>query len=240
MLALHNISVNFGEKRALQQIDITVPAGEVMALLGPNGAGKSTIFNLLCMFLTPQQGHISWNDVDITRQRKSFLARTGVVFQQSTLDLDLSVRQNLAYHAALHGMNPERCGQRISEECSAFEITDVINKKVRALNGGHRRRVELARAMLHEPEVLLLDEPTVGLDPSARDTLRNSIDKLCQQRGTTVLWSTHLFGELSATDNVVFLHRGEIRDRGIIQDLLQKHACTSIEALYHQLCGGKQ
>src|SRR5699024_1717494 len=131
----------------------------------------------------------------------------GIVFQQPTLDLDLSVRANLRFHARMHGMG-RASGRRIKEELHRVDLTDRARSAARALSGGNRRKVELARALLHEPELLLMDEPTVGLDPASRHMLGDYVRELCRKRGVGVLWATHLVDEAEAADRVVVLHKG--------------------------------
>lgn len=213
-IEVRDLSFSYGKKTALNQLNFGLTPGAFNALLGPNGAGKSTLFALLTRLYSLQQGEISINGDSIRRHPANVMRKLGVVFQQSTLDLDLTVGQNLRYHAALHGISSTAARPRIEAELERLHMAQRIDDKVRALNGGHRRRVEIARALLHRPQILLLDEPTVGLDPQARSELNKHIRQLCSKDGLTVLWATHLIEEVEPDDPVIILHQGEILARG--------------------------
>ena len=172
---------------ALQQIDLDIRQGEIFALLGPNGAGKSTLIALLTRLYDLQQGDIRIFGHSLRDEPRQALRQLGVVFQQSTLDLDLSVQQNLAYHAALHGMPRREAQARIDEELLRQDLAERRHDKVRTLNGGHRRRVEIARALLHQPRLLLLDEASAGLDPASRLALGRHVRNLCREQDLCVL-----------------------------------------------------
>src|SRR5210317_180201 len=167
-LDVSGVCFSFGSRRALDEVTFSIPEAQFCALLGPNGAGKSTLFNLLTRLLTTPTGEIAIAGYDLKKHPRLALSRLGIVFQQPTLDLDLTVRQNLRYFAALHGLSGARAAQRIDFCLDRLEMLERSGEKARSLNGGHRRRAEIARALLPEPDVLLLDEPTVGLDTAAR------------------------------------------------------------------------
>jgi len=217
-LKVSDLSYAYGAKRALQDVSFEVPRGQFCALLGPNGAGKSTLFGLLTRLLTTPTGTIEVAGQDLRRSPRTALAKLGIVFQQSTLDLDLSVRQNLSYFAALHGISGRNATRRIDAALDKLAMLERAGEKARSLNGGHRRRAEIARALIHEPAVLLLDEPTVGLDAAARADITGHVHQLTQQ-GTTVLWSTHLTDEVAAQDQLVILHKARILAQGTCQDI---------------------
>ncbi|MCL4150754.1 UNVERIFIED_CONTAM: hypothetical protein GTU68_022430 [Idotea baltica] len=163
-LSVSNVSFAYGSKTALQDVSFDVPTGTFCALLGPNGAGKSTLFGLLTRLLTTPEGHITIAGHNLREAPRLALAKLGIVFQQTTLDMDLSVRQNLSYFAALHGLSGRAATMRIDAALDKLSMLERADEKARALNGGHRRRAEIARALIHDPDVLLLDEATVGLD----------------------------------------------------------------------------
>jgi ABC-2 type transport system ATP-binding protein len=207
-------------KKALEGISFDLPDAQFCALLGPNGAGKTTLFSLLTRLYSLQSGEISIQGDDLKRAPASVMQRLGVVFQQSTLDLDLTVVQNLYYHAALHGYSRREAQPAIERELERMSLTERAKDKVRALNGGHRRRVEIARALLHTPDVLLLDEPSTGLDPHSRASLNEHVRSLCESDNLTVLWATHLIEEIQPQDRVLLLNQGKLLSKGTGEDLL--------------------
>ena len=209
-LLVEGLSYAFGPRKALEDVSFSVAPGRFCALLGPNGAGKSTLFNLLTRLYTTREGRIVIAGQDMARSPRAALAQMGVVFQSQTLDLDLTVRQNLMYFAALQGLTGADARDRADRAMERLSIADRATARARDLNGGHRRRLELARALLHDPAVLLLDEPTVGLDAAARASLTAHVHDLAEGSGLTVLWATHLTDEVTGADQLVILHRGRI------------------------------
>lgn len=209
-LAVENLSYAFGARQVLHNVNLAVQPGDFAILLGLNGAGKSTLFALITRLFSARQGNIAVYGHDIERDPLTALAQLGVVFQQSTLDLDLTVEQNLHYHAALHGMARAAAAARITEELTRIDLLDRKSDRIRALSGGQKRRVELARALLHNPKLLLLDEPTVGLDMESRQFLLQHVQSLCQTRALGVLWATHLIDEAANATKIIVLHQGKI------------------------------
>ncbi len=218
MLTVSDLSFSYGAKQALDAVSFSAEPGRFTALLGPNGAGKSTLFALMTRLFTSSTGRISVAGHDMAAAPRAALAKMGVVFQQPTLDLDLTVRQNLAYFAALHGLSGKDADGRISAALDRLSMLERAGERVRALNGGHRRRTEIARALVHDPAVLLCDEPTVGLDAQARSAITDHVHDLAAD-GLTVLWATHLTDEVRPSDDVILLHRGQIRARGRADEL---------------------
>ena len=216
-LEFRNLSFSYGPKRALADVNFAIPPG-FTALLGPNGAGKSTLFALLTRLFTSADGTITIAGHDLSRQPRHALAEMGVVFQQSTLDLDLTVQQNLLYFAALHGLSGRDAAQRAETALARLNMAERADEKVRNLNGGHRRRTEIARALLHDPQVLLLDEPTVGLDAAARAAITQHVHDLAHA-GMTVLWATHLSDEIQDDDHLLILHQGQLLRDGNVSKL---------------------
>ncbi|WP_415401056.1 ABC transporter ATP-binding protein [Tateyamaria sp. SN3-11] len=219
-LEVSNLAFSYGAKRALEDVSFDVEAGRFCALLGPNGAGKSTLFSLLTRLLIAPQGTIRIAGCDLSDRPRDALAQLGIVFQQSTLDLDLTVRQNLSYFAALHGISGRDATRRIDAALEKLAMRERAGEKARALNGGHRRRTEIARALIHDPAVLLLDEATVGLDAAARAAITDHVHRLTEE-GTTVLWATHLTDEVRADDDLVILHRARVLARGLARDVCE-------------------
>ena len=237
VLEVAGLSFSYGSKRALKGVSFTVSAGEFKLLLGPNGAGKTTLFSLITRLYEADEGRISVVGVDLRRRPTWALGRMGVVFQQPTLDLDLSVRQNLRYHAALHGLAPAEATNRMTDELDRLGVSGRIDEKVRQLSGGLRRRIEIARALLHEPELLLLDEPTVGLDVPSRRDLVAHVHELARARGIAVLWATHLIDESEDDDSVMVLHRGTLRADGPLANVLAASGARDIGEAFDRLTG---
>lgn len=218
-LRIHNLSFSYGGARAaLEDISFTVNAGQFCALLGPNGAGKSTLFALMTRMFTAPAGTIEIDGHNIARSPRAALAAMGIVYQQSTLDLDLSVWRNMTYFAALHGLSGREATHRIEAALDRLQIRDRAKERARDLNGGHRRRAEIARALIHGPRVLLLDEATVGLDPAARAAITQHVHDLASD-GLTVLWATHLADEVRDDDRLLVLHKARLLADGTCRDL---------------------
>jgi ABC-2 type transport system ATP-binding protein len=218
-------------------VSLSVDVGQFVALLGPNGAGKTTLFQLLTGLFVADGGRISIHGQDIRRHPTAVLAKLGVVFQQPTLDLDLTVRGNLRFHARLHGLSGRGAGARMRDELSRLGLTEDADRPCRTLSGGNRRKVELARALLHEPQMLLMDEPTVGLDPGSRRSLLEYVHALCQKRGLGVLWATHLVDEAEGADRVVVLHQGQLLCEGTPAELTEKTGKPTLAEAFMDLTG---
>lgn len=213
-LVVERLSFAYGATKALDDVSLRVEPGTFCALLGPNGAGKSTLFALLTRLFTAPEGRIVIGGHDLARSPRAALAAMGVVFQQPTLDLDLTIRQNLRYFAALHGLAGRAAAHRIDAALDRLGLAARAGERGRTLNGGHRRRTEIARALLHRPAFLLLDEPTVGLDAATRASLTAHVHSLAAEDGLTVLWATHLTDEVGDDDRLAILHAGRIRANG--------------------------
>ncbi len=232
-----NLSFRYGDKPVLREVSFALTSGRFHALLGPNGAGKSTLFGLLTRLLAVQQGDILLGGLSLKKQPAEAMRQIGVVFQQNALDLDLTVRQNLQYHAALHGLSRKEARARGDRELERFNLLERAKDAVRQLNGGHRRRVEIARALLHEPSLLLLDEPTVGLDVASRKALNEHVRTLCEEDGLTVLWATHLIEEVRADDRVLILHQGQLLADGNGQAICDAEGTRDLAETFHALTG---
>ncbi len=218
----------------LQDLNFAVRPGDFTVLLGLNGAGKTTLFALITRLYHGTSGTIAVFGHDVQRQPLAALARLGVVFQQSTLDLDLTVAQNLAYHAALHGMSRASANPRIEAELVRIGLFDRATERVRNLSGGQRRRVELARALIHSPSLLLLDEPTVGLDIESRRFLLGHVRELRHTQKIGVLWATHLIDEAEEDARIVILHKGRILADGTRGEVA---GASGIRAAFDTLTG---
>ena len=204
------LSKSYGKVRALTEITFTLAPGLFTALLGPNGAGKSTLFQILTGLFAADAGRVEIAGIDMARSPDAALAEQGIVFQQPSLDLDLTVEQNLAYHAGLHGLTGARRRDAIAVALDLFDQSGIRRETARKLSGGTRRKVELARALMTAPSILLLDEATAGLDPASRRDLVDHVGRLARERGLAVLWATHIVSEVIAADRVILLDKGRI------------------------------
>lgn len=233
-IVTEQLSFHYGKKAAIDHLSLKINSG-FNVLLGPNGAGKSTLFSMLTGLAQAAKGSIIINGFDLKESRPKIMRSMGVVFQQSTLDLDLSVKQNLVYYAALHGISASKALHNIGDILAQLQLTKRLNEKVRSLNGGHRRRVEIARALIHQPKVLLLDEATVGLDIDSRKMITEYVGKLCKDLNICVLWATHLIDEIAQSDQLILLNDGKIAAQGVSGELCQAHNVDDIYQLYRQL-----
>ena len=219
-VAIEGVSHCYGARRALDDVTFSIPGATFAVLLGLNGAGKSTLFSLITRLYAVQRGRIRIFGHDIGRASSEALRMVGIVFQPRTLDLDLSVLQNLTYHAALHGIGKREGHARAVDVLARIALAERANDKVRTLSGGQMRRVEIARALLHDPKLLLLDEPTVGLDVEGRQFLLDHVRGLCRNDGIGVLWATHLIDEVGADSRVIVLHQGKVMAEGSVPEIL--------------------
>jgi ABC-2 type transport system ATP-binding protein len=234
-LAIEDVSHCYGTRQALDNVSFTVAPGSFTALLGLNGAGKSTLFSIITRLFGMQAGRIRIFSHDIGREPGEALRRMGVVFQPRTLDLDLSVIQNLLYHAALHGINRREARMRSDDVLSRMGLTDRPGSKVRDLSGGQMRRLEIARALLHRPRLLLLDEATVGLDVKARAEILGHVRGLIAEQGIGVLWATHLFDEIVPSDDLVILHQGRVLAEGKVARIVAEAKARELHSAFVQL-----
>jgi ABC-2 type transport system ATP-binding protein len=220
MLEINNIKKHYGSFLALNNISLKLKANELVVLLGPNGAGKSTLFSIVTGLARADEGECFINGNNTVSQSIKALKNLGVVFQQPTIDLELTVKENLLFHARLQGLKITDLYKTIQKELEKNGLGKKINNKVRTLSGGERRKVELIRSLLHNPKMLLLDEPTVGLDPASRIDLLNKILFLKASKGLSVLWTTHLVDEAEKADKIIILNKGQIRTIGSKKEIL--------------------
>jgi ABC-2 type transport system ATP-binding protein len=232
-LAVRELAKSFGARKALDGISLSVGAGEFVILLGPNGAGKTTLFQILTGLFTADSGRADVFGADIATTPLAALAQLGIVFQQPAIDLDLTVNANLQFQADLHGLRRAEAKQRIAHWLQRFGLSDRAQDRARNLSGGNRRKVELARALLTRPKLLLMDEATVGLDPESRAQILADVKSLCRE-GLGALWSTHLVEEANFADRIVVLAKGKIKFDGNASQLMAINNHLSItDAFMH-------
>jgi ABC-2 type transport system ATP-binding protein len=230
MLRIDNLSKRYGERIALNALSFALPRAQFVALLGPNGAGKSTLFQVLTGLFAADEGQVEIAGHSLRNAPTQALRHIGVVFQQISLDLDLSVRQNLLFQADLQGLPRKLARERIDAGCMRLGIGADLERKARELSGGNRRKVELVRANLHQPPLLLMDEATVGLDPKSRRDLLAALHADVRERELSVLWATHRVDEAEAADRVLVLHKGSLLADGTPADVTQALGETTLEA----------
>ena len=238
-LSVEHVSHAYGARLALDDVSFTVKPGSFSVLLGLNGAGKSTLFSVVTHLYAPKAGVVRIFGHDVARESGPALSRLGVVFQSRTLDPDLSVEQNLAYHAALQGMTgaDRRARQKILLE--RVGLSDRLRDKARHLSGGQARRIEIARALLHRPKLILLDEPTAGLDIKARADVLAIVRELAADEGVGVLWTTHLVDEIRDEDHVIVLHKGRVRADATSGELIAQAGVAGVGDAFTRLTGAR-
>lgn len=237
-LTVTNVSHAYGPRKALDDVSLTVPQSRFTALLGLNGAGKTTLFSLITRLYDTRHGSIEVLGHRVSREPGEALRRLGVVFQARTLDLDLSVMDNLLYHAALHGIGRRDARARAETALRDIDLSERARDAARKLSGGQMRRVEIARALLHEPRVLVLDEPTVGLDVNSASEILRHVRSLTRERGVAVLWATHLLNEVADDDAVVILHRGRVVGAGDVATVIRAANSNDMRSAFIALTGG--
>jgi ABC-2 type transport system ATP-binding protein len=205
---IQGVTHRYGEHRALRDVTLQVAPGTLYGLLGPNGSGKTTLFRILSTLMPPSEGHAEVFGGDTTQRPDAVRERIGVVFQDEALDEALTVRENLRFQAGLYGLHGAARGERIEALLTRLGVADRADDPVKELSGGLRRRADLARGLLHRPDLLLLDEPTSGLDPAARRTFWTAMERLQEAEGTTLLLATHLMDEAERCDRVGILSDG--------------------------------
>ncbi|WGJ13004.1 ABC transporter ATP-binding protein [Methylocapsa sp. D3K7] len=236
-LEVASVSHSYGKRKALDNVSFRVRPASFCVLLGLNGAGKTTLFSLVTRLYAAQRGTLRIFGFDVNHAPGEALRRLGVVFQARTLDLDLTLQQNLSYHAALHGMPARETQRRAEEVLGQIGLLGRANDKARTLSGGQIRRVEIARALLHRPRMLLLDEPTVGLDVKARADILKHVRSLVAGTNIGVLWATHLIDEIEPPDDAILLHEGKILDRGKASEIAARAGVQDIGAAFKKLTG---
>lgn len=235
-----NLSKYFDSYPAVKKVSFAVNEGEIFAFLGPNGSGKTTIIKMLTTLLTPSSGLIIINGHDALKEKDAVRRRFGIVFQDPSLDFDLTPYENMEFHAVLYGVTRAERKKRIEELLRLVGLWERRNSLVKTFSGGMRRRLEVARGILHQPKILFLDEPTLGLDPQARNFIWQYLFELNRKMGVTIFFTTHYLEEAEATaQRVAIIDKGEIIALGTPIQLKEKTKTTSLEKAYLRLVGGR-
>ncbi len=219
MIQVQNLTHRYGDRVALSNVSFEVKKGEIFGLLGPNGGGKSTLFRILSTMMVPTEGHALIAGFDVERNPAEVRRHVGVVFQTQSLDKALTVEENLRAQGHLHGLSGAILRDRMERAMAQLGLSDRRKDLVEALSGGLRRRVEIAKALLHQPQVLLMDEASTGLDPAARLDLAKHVENLREGEGVTILLTTHILEEADKCDRLILLHQGKIVSHGSPKEL---------------------
>jgi ABC-2 type transport system ATP-binding protein len=233
-VAASRIGRDYGTVRAVDEIDLEVQPGQFFGFLGPNGAGKTTTIRMLTTLLRPSRGHAEVAGRDVQQDPLGVRRQIGVVFQETTLDLDLTAEENLRFCTRLYGLSRRESATRIDEALRLFELRERRHDRVRSFSGGMRRALDLARGMLHRPSILFLDEPTLGLDPAQRRRIWVFLRRLCNDEGTTLFLTTHYLEEADPCDNVAIVARGRIVASGTPEELKRTLRRETVEIASHE------
>lgn len=237
VLRFDKLDKSYGRVPALNGVSFCVHESEVVGLLGPNGAGKSTLFQIASGLFAPDKGEVEIFGHGYTNDAHIILEQLGVVFQTRSLDLDMTVKANLKFHGGLFGLFGRSLKQRIANVSAIMDIEPLLDKPVRTLSGGNQRRVEIARALLSNPQLLLLDEPSAGLDAASRRNLVEHMRKVAATTGAAILWATHLVEEVANADRIVILAKGHVIVEGTPSDLMERTGVADLTEAYIALTG---
>lgn len=229
MIEIIGLSHSYGEKAVLKNLSLSIEHGEIFGILGPNGAGKSTLISILITLIERDSGSVRIAGIDIDDDPGAVRSLLGVVFQDSTLDERLTARENLYFHSRLYGIPSREIDARVSGALDAIGLADKAGELVMNLSGGMKRRLEIARALIHKPSLLVLDEPTTGLDPQSRKMIWEQIRQLNRESGTTIVLSTHYLEEAENCSRIAIIDRGELIATGSPDEIRAQGASASIE-----------
>lgn len=224
VINIEDVTKTYGSFHAVNHISFSVEKGHLIGFLGVNGAGKSTTINMMSTLLEPTSGKIEICGHDTVKDGKLIREKIGIVCQNNVLDDLLTVKENLMCRGIIHGADKRQVTEKLVELCSIFTLGDILKKKYHTLSGGQKRRCEIAAALMHTPEILILDEPTTGLDPAARQEVWNTITQLRKNTEMTVFLTTHYMEEAAEADKIIILHKGKIIAEGLPHELKEKYA----------------
>lgn len=238
IISAQGVVKRFGDFTAVDNISFDIKKGEIFAFLGPNGAGKSTTIKMLTTMLRPSEGTLKLAGHDVTKERDEARKAFGIVFQDPSLDEELSAYENMELHATLYGVPRAHQPARIQEMLELVELWGRKDSMIKTFSGGMRRRLEIARGLLHEPKILFLDEPTLGLDTQTRNVMWNYVKKLSQEKGMTIFFTTHYLDEAEeVAERIAVIDHGKIVARGTTAELREQTKTKTLEAAYLQLTG---
>ena len=226
---IDNLTKKYGEFTAVDHISFSADKGQLIGFLGVNGAGKSTTINMMSTLLSPTSGSIAICGHDTQKDSRTVREKIGIVYQNNVLDDLLTVKENLICRGIIHGMHKRKASERLTELCSIFSLGDLLNKKYRTLSGGQKRRCEIAAALMHTPELLILDEPTTGLDPSARQEVWDMVTGLQAKTEMTVFLTTHYMEEAAKADDIIIINKGKIIAEGLPHELKETYASDKLK-----------
>lgn len=234
IIEIENLKKSFKEVKAVDDVSFKVKEGELFSFLGVNGAGKSTTINIISGVLNKDGGKVKVCGYDIDEHANEIKSKIGIVFQNSVLDKKLSVYDNLKYRANMYGIFGNDFKSRLEEMTDLLDLKEILKRPLAKLSGGQKRRIDIARALIHKPELLILDEPTTGLDPKTRITVWNLVEKLRKEDGLTVFLTTHYMEEASDSDYVVIIDSGKVAAEGTPHELKNKYASDFIKLYNHR------
>jgi ABC-2 type transport system ATP-binding protein len=238
VISAREVVKRFGKLTAVDNIDFDVQAGEIFAFLGPNGAGKSTTISMLTTMLRPTSGKLMLNNHDVTKEQDRARKSFGIVFQDPALEEELTAYENMKVHAVLYGVPKYEQSERIEELLRLVDLWTRKDSLVRTYSGGMRRRLEIARGLMHHPKILFLDEPTLGLDTQTRNLLWDYVKKLSESEGMTIFFTTHYLDEAEAVaDRIAIIDHGKIIATGTTKELAKQTKTNSLEEAYLELTG---
>jgi ABC-2 type transport system ATP-binding protein len=238
VISARNVVKTFGDIKAVDDISFDVKAGEIFAFLGPNGAGKSTTISMLTTMLRPTKGKLFLNGHDVTKEQANARKSFGIVFQDPALEEELTARENMILHAVLYGIPKKEQNTRVEELMRLVDLWGRKDSYVKTYSGGMRRRLEIARGLLHHPKILFLDEPTLGLDTQTRNLLWDYVAKLSKSEGMTIFFTTHYLEEAeNVADRIAIIDHGKIIATGTAKELAKQTNTKSLEQAYLELTG---